>query len=146
MLDDNLPKFFHEYRVSRKKKKQLPKRNTVEAIRSHLKLRFQRHNENLDISTEAEFPKFNLFWKGFIKTLKAKGKGDTTHNPELPKEHLQKINELLVLLHEIMIGKSCIIDETKQPPVKTTNKSYSKLLEKVPEMYDKKGKHNFFFK
>ena len=145
-MDENLPKFFHQYRIGKKEsKKKLPKRNTVEAIRSHLKCYIQRNN-NVDISIETDFPKFSLFWKGYIKSLKAKGLGDTKHNPELPKETLVKINDMLVLLHEAMIGNAFLMDETKNPPKKIPNPSYAEILEKITKLYDKKGKDDFFLK
>ena len=46
---------------------------------------FLRNHNKLDITIETDFPKFAVFWKGYLKTLKAKGNGDTTHNPEIPK-------------------------------------------------------------
>ena len=141
-----LPHFFHEYRVrkrnnkvNRPDKKKLPKRNTVESVRSHLKLYILRNSKlKFDITKDMDFPKFGEFWKGYIKTLKAKGYGDTKHNPEISHEHLQKINEFLVIMHKVIIGKPFLLDETKDPPTKTLNPEYAELLKQIPKVYDKK--------
>ena len=168
LLDDLLCNFFLQYRtINRKtKKKQLPKNNTVVAVRSHLKNYMLRNNDKLDISIETDFPRFSLFWKGFVKELKSKGNilnkifamleikktqifyckitglGDTTHNKALPKEHLTKINELLVLIHQIMIGQPFLIDESREPPVKTRNPKFDDLLRKFPKVLNENGKKN----
>ena len=102
-------------------------------------MHIQRNYEKLDISNETDFPQFALFWKGYIKTLKAKGLGDTVHNKELSKEHLSKINALLVLLHKVMIGKPFIIDETRDPPVKIRNPEYDELLAQIPKKLNENG-------
>ena len=140
-LDKYLGEFFVQFRVSKKgyEKKKPPKRNTVEAIKSHLKSYILRNNK-LDITVESEFPEFKLFWTGYIRTLKKKGLGDTKHNKEIPKGHLVKINELLILLHKVMNGEAFLIDDTKSPPVKTSNPSYVDLLDQLPKKLDEKGK------
>ena len=111
-----------------------PKRKTADCIRSHLKAYILRNSEaNYDITNDVDFPSFALFWKGYIKTLKSKGYGDTIHNPELSAEHLQKINEFLVVMHKVIIGNPFLLDETKDPPVKSLNPEYTKLLELIPK-------------
>ena len=141
-MDQLLCDFFVQYRtINRKtKKKQLPKRKTMEAVRSHLKNHILRNNNKLDFSVEVDFPKFALFWKGFIKELKTKGLGDTVHNKALSKESLTKINELLVLLHQAMIGQPFLVDESQDPPVKSRNPKYDGLLKKIPKVKNEKGK------
>ena len=116
----------------------------MEAVRSHLKNHILRNNNKLDFSVEVDFPKFALFWKGFIKELKTKGLGDTVHNKALSKESLTKINELLVLLHQAMIGQPFLVDESQSPPVKTRNPKYDELLKKIPKKFNDKG--NFSIK
>ena len=75
-----------------------PKRHTAESIRTHLKQYILRNStENFDITNDVAFPKFTMFWKGYIKTLKSKGEGDTKHNPKISndfKQYLKDPNKL----------------------------------------------------
>ena len=117
-----------------------PKRHTAESIRTHLKQYILRNStENFDITNEVAFPKFTMFWKGYIKTLKSKGEGDTKHNPKISNEDKQKIYEFLVLMHKVMVGKPFLMDETKDPPAIVPNPEYAKLLEEMPKAYNDKG-------
>ena len=140
LLDDLLCQFFLQYRTTNRKtkKRQLPRGNTVDAVKSHLKNHMRRNNNKLDISIEPDFPKFSIFWKGYRKELKSKGLADTLHNKALPKEHLVKINELLVVLHQIMIGQPFLIDESQEIPVKTRNPKFDELLNKIPKTLNEK--------
>ena len=39
-----------------------------------------------------------------------------------------------------MVGKAFLIDESKDPPVKSRNPAYTELLSKIPRTYNKNGK------
>ena len=69
--------------------------------------------------------------------MKAKGLGDTDHNPEISSQHLQKINEFLVNMHKIIVGKPFLMDETKDPPIKRLNPEYTELLSLIPKAFHK---------
>ena len=105
----------------------------MDSIKSFLKGHILKSKARLNITDSNDFPEFCTFYGGYRKVLKSKGNGDTTHNPELPKTHLQSIDQLLILLHKAMIGNAFIIDETQTPPVKTLNPEYQDLLKKIPK-------------
>jgi hypothetical protein len=59
----------------------------------------------LDISSDSTCQKFTAFYKGFVKTLKKNGKGDTKHRVEIPNHSLVKLNNMLILICDLMATK-----------------------------------------
>ena len=54
-----------------------PKGNTANCYRSHFRMKIlELTDEKYDISNKRDFPKFNLFWGGYVKELKAAGRKD----------------------------------------------------------------------
>ena len=43
-----------------------------------------------------------MFWSGYLKELKNLGRNDVTHNKEIPRSSVIKINENLALLLKLM--------------------------------------------
>jgi hypothetical protein len=99
-LQDCLIEYFNELRV---KDNELPMRSTAESQKSFIKKMILTKTEGvLDISCEATCHKFNAFYKGFVRTLKKNGKGDTKHRQEIPNDSLIKINTMLKLVCNLM--------------------------------------------
>ena len=67
--------FFHSVRVG-KDGNLMPKRNTADMYRTYVK-GYIFKKTGLDISSPTNFPKFCEYYKGYCKTLKAQGRGDT---------------------------------------------------------------------
>ena len=124
-LENVLTKFFQMLKVG--KDQNIPKRNTCESYKSFIKLFIQKETK-LDISNAVEFPKFNSFYRGFMKTLKDNGRADTSHHPEIPSHIIQKIYSLLAILHQLIVKSS-------------SDEQYQSLLDQVPDSY--KGKHHY---
>ena len=78
--------YFRRFRVNGS---ELPKRSTVEMYKSLLKTHILNEH-TIDISKDADFPKFLRFWKGFVMELKTHGKADVRHNREVPDPILAK--------------------------------------------------------
>ena len=102
-LEEQLIHFLHNHRVN---DNELPKRSTLEQMRSFIKLEILRQTENkFDIADSVQFPRFCSFYKGYMKKLKMEGKGDKTPlGTPIPKADLVTINQFLVYLHSIMNG------------------------------------------
>ena len=115
-LEKTIQSFFQQFRVG--KDQSLPKRNTSDMFKSHLKGHILK-KVNLDITDTKIFPGFKRFYDGYCKTLKSAGKGNTKHNPEVPDESLAKIYSLLNTIHGLMLG------DPNDP-------SYDELLSKIP--------------
>ena len=79
---------------------------------------------NLDLTNATIFPGFKRFYDGYCKTLKSAGKGNVTHNPEVPDDHLSKIYSLLNTIHGLMLG------DPNDP-------SYEQLISTIPENFIK---------
>jgi hypothetical protein len=43
-----------------------------------------------------------MFWSGYLKELKNLGRNDVTHNEEIPRSSIIKINEILAVLLKLM--------------------------------------------
>ena len=65
-----------------------------------------------------------MFFKGYIKTLKAEGRADTVHNPPLEDESHERINNLLAHLQIMMEIEDKTSDE------------FQSLLNFVPDGYE----------
>lgn len=78
----------------------MPKRNYLDSIKSHTKMKILQLSEgNLDISS-MKFPKLSLVMKGLCKELKVQGLGETEHYPELPTSVL---GEMFKAFHKVTI-------------------------------------------
>ena len=83
-LEPHVMTYFQELRVQKtvdgKTVGEMPMKNTVLDIKSHLKSYILQVTQNrVDISSEAQFPQFARLMKGLLKNLKAVGKGATNH-------------------------------------------------------------------
>ena len=73
-LQNIIEEFFTAFRVN--DNDTLPKRSTIEAYKSHIKMTIvEQTNGKVDISSAA-FKGLEIFFKGFSKKLKAAGKGE----------------------------------------------------------------------
>ena len=69
-LEDVIMHFFYSMRVNNG---QVPKKNSFEQKKSFVKKMILQESQNqLDISTQADFPRFIKFYKSYIKKLKMK--------------------------------------------------------------------------
>ena len=79
-LEDALIKFYSCIRVNTKHGQDLPKRNTFDTYRSHIKSEIlDRTTGRVDIDVSSIFKELNKFVEGYKKTLKAAGRGETDH-------------------------------------------------------------------
>ena len=72
----------------------MPKRNTAEGIKSHIKNSIQ-DEFNKNISVEVEFPGIERRWKSFIAELVKQGRNETTHHEEVNPKTMIKIYKLI---------------------------------------------------
>ena len=99
-LQTTLMQFFGTMRVTSKKPDGssvdvVPKRNTIDAIKSNLKVHILEKTKNkIDITSGGLFPEFSKFMKGFAREVKSLGRGDTKHHQPLDEESLKKIYSL----------------------------------------------------
>ena len=84
----------------------LPKKNYVLAIKSHLKIAINEYTAgHIDITDNGRFPSLQKAFKGLYKKLKENGKGDTAHYEELPEKHLTEIFKLLAAVQGVMAAR-----------------------------------------
>ena len=99
-LEKTIIKYFQTMTVGQKQEdgsviQIMPKRNTLDFIKSNLKLVILAESEQkIDITNSVQFPKFSQFLKGLQKETKAQGRGDTDHHKPIDKESLAKIFKL----------------------------------------------------
>lgn len=89
-LEPILIGFFESMRVGNTN--ELPSRNYIESIKSHLKNHILIQTEGtVNIGSFCQFPALGRFFKGLAKDLKKKGKGDTKHHEAIDNASLTKI-------------------------------------------------------
>ena len=99
-LEKALVQYFGTYRL---KSGDLPKKNTLEAAKSHVKMMIKHDSKSaVDISNECQFPDFAKFWKGLLGKLKNCGKLDTVHHDSMTDDEYEKMNELFKTLFKLM--------------------------------------------
>ena len=119
LLEKSLQDFFNNLRVGKEKLR--PMRNTAEMYKTFIKGYILKKNGQ-DISDSIIFRNFCDFYKGFCKTLKSEGRGDTHHNREIPDSVIAEIYELLATIYSLMIADP-------------NDASYQDLIRKLPESY-----------
>jgi hypothetical protein len=72
----------------------MPKRNTAEGIKSHIKKSI-KDDFHKDISNDVLFPGIERRWKSFIAELVKNGRNETTHHEEVNPRTMLKIYKLL---------------------------------------------------
>ena len=100
LLEDYIIQYFSTMEVTvsedGKQVSKVPKRNTVDFERSMLKNWLLSDLEcPHDITNKALFPKFERFWNGFVRGIKAEGRGETKHTPAIEDQSLKKSSDLL---------------------------------------------------
>ena len=99
-LERILIEYFDTYRLSNG---ELPSRSTLNAQRSHIKMRILKDSKGaIDINNKNVFPDFHRLWKGQMKVLKQAGKGDVKHNQAIPDPVCVKLFKLLVVLTDLL--------------------------------------------
>ena len=99
-LEKALIQYFSTYR---KKNGDLPKKNTLDATRSHIKMMILNDTKSVvDILNGSQFPDFTKFWKGLLGKLKSSGKLDTDHYDSMTEDEYEKMNELFKTLFKLM--------------------------------------------
>ena len=117
-LENALIQYFSTYR---KKNGDLPKKNTIEASKSHIKTMIKKETKSLvDIGDESQFPNFSRFWKGLLGKFKSNGKLDTEHHECMTEEELEKFFDLLKTLYKLM-------------QLNENDEDFHVYLEKIPE-------------
>jgi hypothetical protein len=101
---------------------ELPKRATVEAYRSHIKMFIlESSNGSVDVSASSVFKKLDKFFKGLWASLKEAGKRETTHTPEIPAGSQEKIY--------LLFGQVLAVAEARGTD------GYDDAVAKLPEEY-----------
>ena len=112
-LEEQLIHFIHNYRVN---DNELPKKSTIEQMRSFIKIEILKSTDNkFDIADLVQFPRFCKFYKGYMKKLKIEGKGEKVSiSTPIPNADLAKINQFLVYLHSVMNGTTSDLSRIPQ--------------------------------
>ena len=121
-IEHCLQEFFRMLRVG--KEQDLPKRNTAEMYKSCIKSHIMKET-SWDITNIGIFPKFNGFYRGYLKTLIEEGKAEKKKWDKIPPDHLDKILQLLSILHGLILGDP-------------NDESYTGLLEHIPFHYQER--------
>ena len=90
-------RYFFKLRVVAKDdgEEKLPKRQTAEAIKSHIKKTIQEKYK-LVISDPCVFPEMEKKWKAFVAELVDKGRNKTDHHEEVEAQTFIKIHNILM--------------------------------------------------
>ena len=106
LLEDYIIQYFSTMEVTvsedGKQVSKVPKRNTVDFERSMLKNWLLSDLEcPHDITNKALFPKFERFWNGFVRGIKAEGRGETKHTPAIEDQSLKKVFRFAAAMTEL---------------------------------------------
>ena len=86
----------------------------------------------VDISNEAAFKSFDRFYSGFVKKLKAQGKADTRHHPEIPAATQRAFHILFGQLLRVLNARDCHEYENElQNLPENCRENYHDLLQKA---------------
>ena len=99
-LEDVIMHFFYSMRVNNG---QVPKKNSFEQKKSFVKKMILQESQNqLDISNQADFPRFIKFYKSYIK--KVENETPSIGVFAIPEDHMKQIYGFLTYLHTILNG------------------------------------------
>ena len=77
-------------------------------FRSHIKTWiYNKTDSKVDINNRALFKSFDMFYSGYIKTLKGEGRADTKHNPEIPATTQRAFHILFGHLLRVLNARDC---------------------------------------
>ena len=77
-------------------------------FRSNIKTWIIKHTDGkININDSAVFKSFDTFFTGLQKKLKAEGKGDTTHKPEIPAETQRAFHIIFGKLARVLNARGC---------------------------------------
>ena len=100
-LEKLLIKYFGTLRV--KTTKELPKRNTLDTARSHVRMLILGYTKNkVDISSKITFAQYEKYMSGLCTKVKRAGRGDTTSHEPLTDYEMERIFRVLGALSNLM--------------------------------------------